>query len=217
MSASDTGFATRPIGEIAASLPGATAIFRRHKLDFCCGGAARLADAAPAEALPDIEAELAALAPATDEAPQETDALIDHILTRYHAVHRREVSELARMARRVEAVHRDHPAVPRGLAALLERMAFEMEAHMTKEEQALFPMMRAGAPTLSVPIGIMRDDHDDHGERLRELEALTNGHVPPEGACTTWRALYNGTAKFAADLVEHIHLENNVLFPRFGG
>ncbi|MBP0464225.1 iron-sulfur cluster repair protein YtfE [Roseomonas sp. PWR1] len=217
MSATETGFAARPIGEIAASLPGATAIFRRHKLDFCCGGAARLADAAPAAALPDIEAELATLAPETEDAPQATEALIDHILARYHAVHRRELPELARMARRVEAVHRDHPAVPQGLAVLLERMAFEMEAHMMKEEQALFPMMRAGAPTLSVPIGIMRDDHDDHGARLRELEALTNNHLPPEGACTTWRALYNGTAKFASDLVEHIHLENNVLFPRFGG
>jgi regulator of cell morphogenesis and NO signaling len=68
-----------------------------------------------------------------------------------------------------------------------------------------------------MPIEIMRDDHDDHGVRLREIEALTHGHTPPEGACNSWRALYAGTRRFADDLMEHIHLENNVLFPRHGG
>ncbi len=209
------GFGGRSLGEIAASLPGATAIFRRHKLDFCCGGKATLADSVAAEALPGIEAELASLRGGPDGAPQDSAALIRHILDRYHAVHRREVPELIRLARRVEAVHRDHPDVPRGLADLLARVEYEMESHMQKEEQALFPMILAGHAHLAMPIEIMRDEHDDHGERLREIEALTNGHVPPDGACNTWRALYAGTRKFAEDLMEHIHLENNVLFPRY--
>jgi regulator of cell morphogenesis and NO signaling len=210
------GFAARSLGAIAASLPGATAVFRRHKLDFCCGGGAALVDAVGAERLPAIEAELTSLdVPAADAVPQESEDLVRHILDRYHAVHRVEVPELVRLARRVEAVHRDHAEAPRGLADLLARVQYEMEAHMQKEEQGLFPMILAGRRQLAMPIQIMRDEHDDHGERLREIEALTHGHTPPENACNTWLALYAGTHKFADDLMEHIHLENNVLLPRF--
>lgn len=213
--ATDPGFAARQIGEIAAALPGATAVFRRRKLDFCCGGAVRLADAVAPEALPAIEAELAGLVPGAPEAPEEIGALIDHIIARYHDVHRAQVPELIRLARRVEAVHRDHPDAPRGLANLLTRIEWEMGDHMQKEEQGLFPMLRVGhGPAMAMEL--MRDEHDDHGARLRELEALTHGHEPPEDACNSWRALYAGTAQFAQDLTQHIHLENNVLFPRFG-
>ena len=213
--ATELGFATRQIGEIAASLPGATAVFRRRKLDFCCGGAVRLADAVAPEALPTIEAELAALAPGAPEAPEETGTLIDHIIARYHEVHRAQLPELIRLARRVEAVHRAHPDAPSGLADLLTRIEWEMGDHMQKEEQGLFPMLREGhGPAMAMEL--MRDEHDDHGARLRELEAITHGHEPPEDACNSWRALYAGTAQFAEDLTQHIHLENNVLFARFG-
>ncbi len=135
-----TGFAARPVGEIAAALPGATAVFRKHKLDFCCGGEAPLAEAAAARgaSLPTLEAELAALVPDAAAAPQETDALIDLIETRYHATHRRELPELIRLARRVEAVHGDKAAAPRGLAELLQTMSAELEDHMQKEEQVLY-------------------------------------------------------------------------------
>jgi regulator of cell morphogenesis and NO signaling len=171
-----TGFATRPVAEIAA-----------------------------------------ALVPDQAVAPEETAALLDLIETRYHATHRRELPELIRLARRVEAVHGDNPAAPRGLAALLETLAAEMESHMQKEEQVLFPLMRRGGhPMIGQPIAMMRHEHDDHGETLRALEALTDGGVPPAGACNTWRALYAGTRKLTDDLMEHIHLENNVLVPRFG-
>ena len=216
--AMNTATAERPfeqlaIGQIAVDLPGATAVFRRLKLDFCCGGAVRLADAVAHEALSAIEAELAALAPGAPEAPEETGALIDHIIARYHQVHRAQMPELIRLARRVEAVHRDRPDAPRGLAELLTRIEWEMGDHMQKEEKGLFPMLRVGhGPAMAM--ALMRDEHDDHGARLRELEALTHGHAPPEDACNSWRALYAGTAQFAQDLTQHIHLENNVLFPR---
>jgi hemerythrin-like domain-containing protein len=148
-------------------------------------------------------------------APEETGALIDHIIARYHEAHRAQVPELIRLARRVGAVHRAHPDAPRGLADLLTRIEWEMGDHMQKEEQGLFPMLREGhGPTMAMEL--MRDEHDDHGARLRELDAITHGHEPPEDACNSWRALYTGTAQFAEDLVQHIHLENNVLFPRFG-
>ncbi len=174
------GLATRTVAEIAAGLPGATAVFRRHKLDFCCGGQQPLAQAAASRgvALETIEAELAALVQAGAdgaEAPQETGALITLIETRYHAAHRRELPELIRLARRVEAVHGDKPEAPRGLADLLEGLSAELESHMQKEEQVLFPLMRAGGhPMIGNPIGAMRAEHDDHGEHLRVLEALTD-------------------------------------------
>lgn len=212
-------FASRTVAEIAASLPGSTAVFRRHKLDFCCGGGAKLEDAAAdrGASLPTLEAELAALVMPENVVPTSSPDLIALLLTRYHEVHRRELPELLRLARRVEAVHGDKPDCPHGLADLLETMATELEDHMQKEEQVLFPMMVRGAPPMIVhPIAVMRHEHDNHGEHLRTLEALTNGATPPNGACNTWRALYAGIAKLEDDLMQHIHLENNVLFPRFG-
>ncbi|MGG5811528.1 iron-sulfur cluster repair di-iron protein [Falsiroseomonas sp. CW058] len=214
----DPGFAARSLGEIAVSLPGATAIFRRHKLDFCCGGGASLAEASARRGAPlaEIEADLAALAPAAAEAPQETEALIDLIEGRYHATHRRELPELIRLARRVEAVHGDREEAPHGLAELLSAMEAELGDHMAKEEGVLFPLMRRGGhPMITHPIGMMRHEHDGHAEHLRALDRLTTGGVPPAGACNSWRALYAGTRKLADDLVEHMHIENNILFPRF--
>ncbi len=213
-------FADRTIGEIAATLPGATAIFRRHKLDFCCGGGVSLAEAATKRAAPltEIEADLAALTPSDATLPQSTAALIDLIEQRYHATHRRELPELISLARRVERVHAGNPDVPAGLADLLTTMEAELGDHMAKEENVLFPMMRRGGhPMIAQPIAMMRDEHDDHGEHLEAMERITQGGVPPEGACNSWRALYAGTRKFAEDLIEHVHIENNILFPRFVG
>ena len=214
------GFAGRTLSDIAASLPGATAVFRRRKMDFCCGGGVPLAEAAATKGvdLAALEAELGALegtaAPA--DADQPTEALIGRILERYHAVHRRELPELVRLARRVEAVHRENPHVPAGLGNLLEEMEEEMVSHMMKEERILFPMMLAGQGAMAGgPIAVMRHEHDDHGDRLARIMDLTGDATPPPGACTTWRALYAGIRKFAEDLTEHVHLENNVLFPRF--
>ena len=211
--------ASQPIGQIAVELPGSTAVFRRLKLDFCCGGQIALQQACDNKGL-DVDAVLAELArldrpdaPAVPQAPAE---MIDHILTRYHAVHREQLPELIRMARRVEAVHREHPDVPTGLAEHLEAIETEMLEHMAKEENILFPMLKAGGRGMAVhPIGVMREEHTSHGEQLDRLMALTHDATPPEGACNTWRALYAGIDQFADDLIAHIHLENNQLFPQF--
>ena len=213
----------RPLGELAAALPGATTVFRRHRLDFCCGGAASLAEAAEGRALDAeaIAAELAALDPAAAApTPDTADALIALILARYHAGHRRDLPELIRLARRVEAVHRGKPGTPAGLAALLERMQAALESHMMKEEAILFPLLRAGPGTpqaamATAPIARMQDEHDEHGAELRAIAALTGDLSLPEGACTTFRALYAGLGRFQDELITHIHLENNVLFPAF--
>ncbi len=210
--------ALRSLGDIAASLPGSTAIFRRHKLDFCCGGSESLEKAARQKGLDpaSIEAELARLSPEQDSIPDSVEDLIGYILERYHQVHRREMPELHDLAIRVGRVHADHPAAPGGLSDLLARMRAELESHMEKEEQALFPLMLAGGnPMIVHPIGMMRHEHEEHGEQLKALAALTGDMTPPDGACNSRRALYAGLAKLAEDLTEHIHIENNILFPRF--
>lgn len=213
-----TPLVDRPLGDLAKTIPGATAVLRRYRLDFCCGGGETLGEAAQHKNIDAaaVARELATLAPRGDEAPEGTVPLIDHILVRFHETHRRELPELVRLARRVEVRHAGRDDVPQGLADLLADIAVALEEHMQKEEHILFPMMRDGRGAMAGgPIHVMRHEHDEHGERLRQLEALTNDHTPPADACTTWRALYAGTAKLVDDVMQHIHLENNVLFPRF--
>jgi len=207
------------LGQIAVQLPGATAIFRRLKLDFCCGGQVSLKQAAADKGL-ELDALLAELAalqrPSALAGVDAPPALIDYLLTRYHEVHRVQLPELIRMARRVEAVHREHPLVPTGLSALLESMHEELLSHMQKEETILFPLLKAGGhPFVTQPIGMMRAEHVDHGAALEKLVQLTHEATPPVDACNTWRALYAGIAQFNDDLINHIHLENNLLFPQF--
>ena len=210
---------SQAIGQIAVQLPGATAVFRRLKLDFCCGGHVSLDQAASDKGL-DLQAvvhELSALQRPSELPDLGTPTeLVEHIIARYHEVHRAQLPELIRMARRVEAVHRSNPNTPHGLAAALEAMEQELVAHMHKEEAVLFPMLRAGGNSfVSQPIAMMRHEHNDHGEALEHLASLTNDITPPMGACNTWRALYTGLAQLRDDLINHIHLENNILFPQF--
>ncbi|MEP6965272.1 MAG: iron-sulfur cluster repair protein YtfE [Polaromonas sp.] len=208
-----------PLGQLAVDLPGASAVFRKLKLDFCCGGLVSLRQAALDKKLDlaDVVSQLTALQ-RPDALPenQTPAALIDHIISRYHEVHRVQLPELVRMARRVEAVHREHPEVPSGLADLLEEMEQELLGHMQKEEAILFPLLKSGgSPYASQPIGVMRAEHTSHGQALDQVHALSHDMQPPEGACNTWRALYTGIGQFTDDLINHIHLENNVLFPAF--
>ncbi|MCU0885199.1 MAG: iron-sulfur cluster repair protein YtfE [Beijerinckiaceae bacterium] len=206
------------VGEIAASLAGATAVFRRHKIDFCCGGNVSLDEAAAKRGVdPElVRASLANLAQTPPDAPTGSVELVAHIIARYHDTHRAELPELVRLSRRVEAVHRDHPEVPAGLADTLAQAAIDLEDHMKKEEQILFPAICDGFKgALDGPIMVMRHEHDDHARTIRALQTLTHSYEPPMDACRSWQALYNGVEKLVTDLTEHIHLENNVLFPRF--
>ncbi len=210
--------ADRTLGEIAATLPGATAVFRNFKLDFCCGGEIALAEAAQRRGIDAaaVERALTTLDAGPMTAPDATDDMLDHILARFHDTHRRELPELVRLARKVEAVHAAHSQAPVGLADALETLISELEEHMRKEELILFPMMRQGGnPMIRHPIAKMRGEHVDHGEAMRRLDEITNGFALPADACRSWQALYAGAAKLVDDLMEHIHLENNVLFPRF--
>ncbi len=167
----------QPLGELALSIPRASALFRKYDMDYCCGGKQTLARAAARKELDVdvIEAELAKLA----EQPIEKDwrsaplaEIIDHIIVRYHDRHREQLPELILQATKVERVHADKPSVPKGLTKYLTMLHEELSSHMMKEEQILFPMI------------------------------------------TTWKAMYNGINELIDDLMEHISLENNVLFPR---
>ena len=209
------------LAELVCERPGATAIFHRHRLDFCCGGQQSLASALAARGLaPEaIVAELEALPFGHDHdvdwRQADNATLIDHLLTRFHAVHREQLPELIRLARRVEQVHRERPGCPRGLASQLMLMAEELEAHMQKEEQILFPLFLRGELALaSGPVRVMEAEHEQHGGSLELISELTDDITPPEGACVTWRALYHGLRQLREDLMLHIHLENHLLFPR---
>lgn len=150
------------------------------------------------------------------QAPQETGALIDHILSRYHETHRAQLASLLPLAERVERVHADDPDAPGGLARALATLAQEMESHMAKEEVILFPAMRAGGGAgIEHPIAVMRADHDDHAETIALIRSMTDDLTAPSHACGSWRSLYDGTTALLDDLSAHIALENDVLFPRF--
>lgn len=150
--------------------------------------------------------------------PDEPERLIDHIVERYHEVHRREFPDAIEAARRVEAVHDGHADCPHGLADLLAAMFEELESHQQKEERMLFPMMRAGGRKMTgLPIRRMLLEHDEVARRLEQLARLTADFSPPPDACSTWRALYTACRKLDADLREHMRLENDVLFPQYGG
>jgi len=212
-------YAQNSLGAMAVKVPGATAVFRYFKLDFCCGGKQSLEMACAKKGLnPATILEALHALDRTQLLPAEPTAseLIEHILARYHAVHRQQLPELIRMARRVEAVHREHPQVPQGLANHLETMQVELLVHMAKEEAILFPLLHSGGhPMAGHPIDMMRHEHISHGAQLERLAELTCQHQAPDGACNTWQALYAGTQSLSEDLAEHIHLENNCLFSGF--
>jgi regulator of cell morphogenesis and NO signaling len=153
---------------------------------------------------------------ATAAVSQEAGALIDHILTKYHAMHRADLASLVPLAERVERVHTDDPDAPKGLARALTTLAREMHDHMTKEEMILFPAMRAGGGVgIEHPIAVMLADNDDHAKSISLIRKLSGELTPPEHACGSWRSLYGGTATLLDEMAAHIALENNVLFPRF--
>lgn len=209
----------RRVGDIAAQLPGASAVFQSFGIDFCCQGHMPLSDAANHRNLDPgkVYAALDALDPeAPPEAPSDTDQLIDHIRTRYHDVHRRAIPLLIAQSRKVEARHMAHPQVPAGLAQTLQQFLGELENLMTQQEAVQFPALRNRMPDqLALSIRLTRHDHNEFAFFLDRIDRLTDDCTAPEDACVSWRVLYADLARFKADLMQHIHLENNVLFPRF--
>ncbi len=216
-----TASPTATLADLAVTFPAASRVFHRHGLDFCCHGKRPLGDACAEKGLdaPAVLAEIATEQAAASDLPRWDEKpiaeLVDHIVGFYHRRLREELPELVALAAKVESRHADKPACPRGLRAHLEAVHAAVLDHLAKEEQVLFPMVLSGRGRMAAgPISVMEAEHDDHALNLRETRRLTADLVAPPEACTTWRALYLRLAAFEAELMDHIHLENNVLFRR---
>ena len=210
------------LGELVTAQPAAAKVFYRHGLDFCCGGKQSLEQACAAAGL-DVDAILSEI----DEAKADghdadvrwdvrpLEELVDHIVRRYHVPLRNEIPRLVDLACKVEQVHADKADCPKGLADLLVQVREAVESHLTKEEQILFPLILAGrGQTAHMPVKVMIQEHEDHGQNLARIREITNKFSVPENACATWRELYRALAQLERELMDHIHLENNILFPR---
>ncbi|MCA8910694.1 MAG: iron-sulfur cluster repair di-iron protein [Planctomycetes bacterium] len=212
-----------PVGSIASEAPLSTRVFARHGIDYCCGGGRPLGEVCaekglePDSIVSEIESELqSGTEPSTrwDTAP--LDQLIDHILKVYHEPLWEELDRLEAMAVKVHQVHGEkQPEMLTGIVDVFTALKFELDQHMRKEEDILFPMIKGGQGEMAgPPVQVMKHEHETAGEALRRLRLLTDNYNVPEGACNTWRALWHGLAALEKDLHEHIHLENNILFPR---
>jgi regulator of cell morphogenesis and NO signaling len=211
------------VGQIAAAYPMATRVFARHGIDFCCGGGKPLGEVCeqkgldPQAVLNEIEREIAS--PKEDRVRWDEaslDDLIQHILATHHESLKAELPRLEEMARKVVDAHRDkRPEALPDLLAVFVGLKAELEQHMAKEEQILFPMIRRGQGAMAGgPISVMEHEHDAAGRALARLRELSDDYRVPVEACNTWRALWHGLQALEQDLHQHIHLENNILFPR---
>jgi regulator of cell morphogenesis and NO signaling len=223
------------VGEIAAQTPAAVRVFEKHHIDYCCGGQRRLEEACQERGI-SVEALLAEVEQAgrlPDSGRDWTQAslaeLVAHILSTHHEYLRRELPALsARLARVMEAHGEKHGQTLAVLRSVFDGLSQEISAHLRKEEMVLFPAIqeleaaraagRRSAPSpfgsIENPIRMMIFEHDNAGGALSEMRRLTQGYLAPPDACATFRALYQGWEELEADLHQHIHLENNILFPR---
>ena len=212
---------TVTLAEIAVAHPAAARVFYANRLDFCCGGRRPLADVCrerglDAGAILDaIRREEATAEPTTRWELEPLETLVDHIVTHYHHRLRESLPNLLRMASRVEERHSDKVSCPVGLAALLAQVERSVLDHLEKEETILFPaIVRGAGARASGAVDVMEREHEHHKADLLRIRALTSELTPPVEACTTWRALYTGLQQLEQELMEHIHLENNILFRR---
>jgi regulator of cell morphogenesis and NO signaling len=220
------------VGQLVAETPGAARVFEQFGIDYCCGGKERLEQACVRRGI-DAKAVVAALQAARSEGggAEQTDwntmalsELIAHIVATHHAYLRRELPHLAGLCDKVVQVHGVKHAELTRCEEVLGGLRAELEAHMTKEEQILFPMIQnmeaarapvfAGCGSMANPIRVMEMEHDSAGEALASLRELTGGYHPPADACASYEALLAGLSRLEADLHQHIHKENNILFPR---
>jgi len=222
------------VGELVRQHPIRAKLFEELKIDFCCGGKIPLTEVCENKNL-NLD-QLIAMIRTLDtvsagQNTQTVDAdklslseLTDHIVQTHHAYVREELPRLEFMTRKVHAVHGEHdPRLAQVRQAFVE-LQNEMNSHMLKEEQVLFPMIRRldtakGAlpgDTFSVsnPIRQMEAEHDAAGAALETINNATDGYQPPEWACNTYRAMLDGLARLERDMHQHVHKENNVLFPK---
>lgn len=223
---------TDSVGSIVANWPAASRSFEKAGIDYCCGGKIPLEQACrkqgiePQLFLAALE-ELAASAgtePVVDAAAMSLTALADHIEATHHAYLKTELPRLDALTTKVAAAHGDKDVRLAQVRNVFTSLAAEMGSHMLKEERILFPMIRQldateSAPafhcgSLANPIGQMELEHDQAGAALAQFRELTDGFTPPDWACNTYRAMLDALACLEQNLHQHVHKENNILFPR---
>jgi regulator of cell morphogenesis and NO signaling len=220
------------VGEWVAEHPQTARVFEELQIDYCCGGDKPLAQACGAKGLdPDtIASRLSdAIAHTDDDSRRnwtqaDLGELCDHIEATHHAFLRTELPRLAQLVDKVANVHGENHRELCDLRTVFTALRAELEPHMLKEEQILFPAIRqlenSTSPpqfpfgTVANPIHMMEHEHDNAGGALKRIRELTADFHVPEEACNTWSVMLDGLQNLEADLHQHIHKENNILFPR---
>ena len=218
---------TTTVADIASTLPSSVRVFQRYGIDFCCGSKTPLGEACRQHGVPFAEvvdaierSTLTAAPDACDWNAEPLHGLVDHIIATYHEPLREELPRLESTAAKVARVHGQKAAQLARLEAIVSQLSVDLRSHMRKEELVLFPAIRSleqGSGQnirIDAPISVMEHEHDHAGELLAELRAITDGYVPPAWACETFRALYHGLSELETSMHVHVHLENNILFPR---
>jgi len=221
------------IGSLVAAKPSRSRIFEQLGIDYCCGGKIPLSEACQKKGLDTstvvkmlVAMDSAASNPAdaVNPATMSLSDLADHIEHTHHAYLREELPRLDAITEKVARVHGEHDTRLSKVRAAFTALNEEMLSHMLKEERILFPMIRqleaAQDPsvlhcgTLANPIRQMESEHDSAGGGMALMRELTDEFTPPDWACNTYRAMLDGLAVLERDLHQHVHKENNVLFPR---
>jgi regulator of cell morphogenesis and NO signaling len=219
------------VGAIVRDRPSLSRLFEQAKVDYCCGGKKTLEEACrqvgidPQVFLAQLEASVT-----SDEEPEVNVAtlslteLADRIEQTHHAYLHSELPRLEKMTAKVAAVHGDKEPRLHQIKDVFLALSQELATHLMKEEQILFPMIRQleSSETLPLfhcgiltnPVRRMEFEHDVAGVALAQLRQLTDDFTPPDWACNTYRAMLDALATFEQDVYQHIHQENNVLFPR---
>jgi regulator of cell morphogenesis and NO signaling len=226
----------RTVRDLAVENPAATRVFEKFGIDYCCGGSKSLREAcAEANVAPDRLLESLQTASQSKSTKGNKDwkseplsDLIDHIVTTHHAYTRAELDRLEPLLAKVCSVHgQRHPKLLE-IRQLFGGLSQELTMHMMKEEQVLFPyinrmeeavlerrpIMPSMFGTVQNPVQMMMHEHDSAGQALHEMRELSAGYTPPQDACVSFQTLYRALDEFEQDLHQHIHLENNILFPR---
>ena len=220
-----------PVGQLIAERPSRSRLFEHLGIDYCCGGKRPLAEACAAKGLDAATvAKLLAASEQTAEEPARDwneatlTELAGHIEQTHHAYLRRELPRLTAMVNKVASVHGQSYAWLIELREVFAGFVGELNEHMLKEERVLFPMIReleaghANAAShcggLANPVRMMEHEHDQAGNALARMREITAGYQPPEGACNTFRAMLDALAELEHDMHQHVHKENNILFPR---
>ena len=222
----------RTVAELVLERPSRSRVFESLGIDYCCGGKKTLEEACAKKKIapPHVIELLAALDGDSalelqpDPGAMPLGDLIDHILEAHHAYLRRELPRLGAMLQKVERVHGDRNERLAAMLSIFEAFTLELNQHMMKEEEILFPaiarMESTGAEVaacfggLANPIARMEAEHDDAGNALEQLRSLSNDYTPPDWACNTYRALLDGLHDLECNMHAHVHKENNILFPR---